>query len=94
MLYGVPEESKKDAAGTVGTDPDCILQLALRDVAAEVGDDLIVMSDLCLERVHRPRALRCAGRRRARGQPRDPERYAEMAQVQADVGAHVVAPAA
>ena len=49
MLFGVPEESKKDALGTAGTDPDGILQVALRDVRAEVGDELLVMSDLCLD---------------------------------------------
>ncbi|MER7397560.1 porphobilinogen synthase [Streptomyces sp. NPDC000151] len=92
MLFGVPEESKKDAAGTVGTDPDGILQQALRDVRSEVGDDLVIMSDLCLDeftdhghcgvltpdgRVDNDATL---------------ERYAEMARVQADAGAHTVAP--
>ncbi|MEU0472910.1 porphobilinogen synthase [Streptomyces olivaceus] len=92
MLFGVPEEGKKDAAGTAGTDPDGILQVALRDVRAEVGDELLVMSDLCLDeftdhghcgvlddlgRVDNDATL---------------ERYAEMAQVQADAGAHIVGP--
>jgi porphobilinogen synthase len=49
MLFGVPEDEKKDAVGTPGTDPDGILQVALRDVRAEVGDELLVMSDLCLD---------------------------------------------
>jgi len=49
MLYGVPEEAKKDAQGSAGTDPDGILQVALRDVRAEVGDELVLMSDLCLD---------------------------------------------
>ena len=49
MLFGVPLDEKKDGRGTAGTDPDGILQVALRDVRAEVGDDLVVMSDLCLD---------------------------------------------
>lgn len=49
MLFGVPEDGNKDAQGTAGTDPEGILQVALRDVRAEVGDDLLVMSDLCLD---------------------------------------------
>jgi porphobilinogen synthase len=49
MLFGVPEDDKKDAAGITGTDPEGILQVAIRDVRAEVGDELIVMSDLCLD---------------------------------------------
>ncbi|MFF2236426.1 porphobilinogen synthase [Streptomyces anulatus] len=92
MLFGVPEDGKKDARGTAGTDPDGILQAGLRAVREEVGDDLVVMSDLCLDeytdhghcgvldddgRVDNDATL---------------ERYAEMAQVQADAGAHVVGP--
>ncbi|MFI1252157.1 porphobilinogen synthase [Streptomyces anulatus] len=92
MLFGVPEDEKKDARGTAGTDPDGILQAGLRAVREEVGDGLVVMSDLCLDeytdhghcgvldgdgRVDNDATL---------------ERYAEMAQVQADAGAHVVGP--
>ncbi|CAM5721786.1 Delta-aminolevulinic acid dehydratase OS=Streptomyces alboniger OX=132473 GN=hemB PE=3 SV=1 [Streptomyces alboniger] len=92
MLYGVPEESKKDAAGTVGTDPDCILQLALRDVRAEVGDDLIVMSDLCLDEFTDHGHCGVLDAEGRVDNNATLERYAEMAQVQADAGAHVVAP--
>ncbi|GAA0492972.1 porphobilinogen synthase [Streptomyces olivaceiscleroticus] len=92
MLFGVPEDSKKDANGTAGTDPDGILQVAIRDVKEEVGDDLVIMSDLCLDeftdhghcgvltpdgRVDNDATL---------------ERYAEMARVQAEAGVHTVAP--
>ncbi|MEU1145291.1 porphobilinogen synthase [Streptomyces sp. NPDC005863] len=92
MLFGVPEESKKDAVGTAGTDPDGILQVALRDVRAEVGDELIVMSDLCLDETTdhgHCGVLDSAGRV---DNDATLERYAEMAQVQADAGAHVVGP--
>jgi porphobilinogen synthase len=90
MLFGVPE--LKDAVGSQGTDPDGILQMAIRDVRAEVGDDLVIMSDLCLDeytdhghcgvldddgRVDNDATL---------------ARYAEMARVQADAGVHVVGP--
>ena len=92
MLFGVPEDAKKDAVGTPGTDPDGILQVAIRDVRAEVGDDLLVMSDLCLDETvdhgH-------CGVLDAEGRVDNDatlERYAEMAQVQADAGAHVVGP--
>src|SRR5690606_37252230 len=46
-----PEEEKKDGAGTPGTDPDGILQRALRAVRAETGDALVVVSDVCLDEV-------------------------------------------
>jgi porphobilinogen synthase len=47
MLFGIPET--KDAVGSGGLDPAGILNLAITDVVAEVGDALTVMSDLCLD---------------------------------------------
>ncbi|RNM16690.1 porphobilinogen synthase [Nocardioides pocheonensis] len=47
MLFGIPEH--KDATGSGATDPHGILNLAITDVVAEVGDQLTVMSDLCLD---------------------------------------------
>ena len=47
MLFGVP--TAKDEVGSGGIDPDGILNVALRDVVAEVGDATVVMSDLCLD---------------------------------------------
>ncbi|MFD4574696.1 porphobilinogen synthase [Streptomyces sp. NPDC058417] len=92
MLFGVPEEEKKDGLGTAGTDPDGILQVALRDVRAEVGDELLVMSDLCLDEFtdHGHCGVLDADGRVDNDATL--ERYAEMAQVQADAGAHVVGP--
>ncbi|MBU6535773.1 porphobilinogen synthase [Streptomyces mayonensis] len=92
MLFGVPEEDKKDAAGTAGTDPDGILQVALRDVRAEVGDELLVMSDLCLDEFTDHGHCGVLDDRGRVDNDATLERYAEMAQVQADAGAHVVGP--
>ena len=47
ILFGIP--AVKDARGSGADDPDGIVQLALADVVAEVGDDLVVMTDLCLD---------------------------------------------
>jgi porphobilinogen synthase len=47
MLYGVPET--RDAIGSGGTDPDGILNAATRIVADEVGDAVVVQTDLCLD---------------------------------------------
>ncbi len=47
MLFGIPET--KDATGSGGIDPGGVLNLAITDVVAEVGDQLTVMSDLCLD---------------------------------------------
>ncbi|MEU1618993.1 porphobilinogen synthase [Streptomyces sp. NPDC005722] len=92
MLYGVPLDEKKDAVGTPGTDPDGILQVAIRDVISEVGDALVVMSDLCLDE-HTDHGH--CGVLDAEGRVDNDatlERYAEMARVQADAGAHVLGP--
>ncbi|MEV3875065.1 porphobilinogen synthase [Streptomyces sp. NPDC049906] len=92
MLFGVPEEAKKDALGTAGTDPDGILQVALRAVRAEVGDDLLVMSDLCLDEFTDHGHCGVLDAEGRVDNDATLERYAEMAQVQADAGAHVVGP--
>ncbi|MET9019817.1 porphobilinogen synthase [Actinopolymorpha sp. NPDC004070] len=47
MLFAVPRD--KDAVGSGATDPDGILNVAIREVAAEVGDATVVMADLCLD---------------------------------------------
>ncbi|MGN6251864.1 MAG: porphobilinogen synthase [Marmoricola sp.] len=47
MLFGIP--ATKDAVGSGAVDPDGILNLAITDVVAEVGDQLTVMSDLCID---------------------------------------------
>ncbi|NII41644.1 porphobilinogen synthase [Curtobacterium flaccumfaciens] len=46
-LFGVPEH--KDAVGSGATDPDGILNVAIRVAKEEVGDALVVQSDLCLD---------------------------------------------
>ncbi len=47
ILFGVP--STKDAEGSGAWDPDGIVQLALRDLRDEVGDELVLLADLCLD---------------------------------------------
>ncbi|MCU1575259.1 MAG: delta-aminolevulinic acid dehydratase [Micrococcaceae bacterium] len=47
MLFGVPEV--RDAVGSGALDPNGVLNQAIRDVRAEVGDDLVIMSDVCLD---------------------------------------------
>jgi porphobilinogen synthase len=47
MLFGVP--TSKDATGSGAVDPGGILNVAIADCVAEVGDALPVMADLCLD---------------------------------------------
>jgi porphobilinogen synthase len=90
MLFGVPEH--KDARGSGALDPDGILNVAIADARSEVGDDLLVMADLCLDEFtdhgH-------CGVLDAEGRVDNDATlpiYAQMGVVQAESGAHVVAP--
>ena len=47
MLFGVP--ASRDATGSAAEDPEGVLNTAIRDVVAEVGDATVVMADLCLD---------------------------------------------
>ncbi len=47
ILFGVP--ATKDAEGSGAWDPDGIVQQALTDLRAEVGDDLVLIADLCVD---------------------------------------------
>ncbi|OLF07099.1 delta-aminolevulinic acid dehydratase [Actinophytocola xinjiangensis] len=90
MLFGVPQ--RRDATGSGGLDPDGVLNVALRDLRAELGDDTVLMSDLCLDEftdhghcgvldadgnVDNDATLRI---------------YGDMALAQAEAGAHLLGP--
>ncbi|GLW52987.1 porphobilinogen synthase [Kitasatospora phosalacinea] len=90
MLFGVP--AVQDATGTAGTDPEGILQLAVRDVVSEVGDELVVMSDLCLDEFTDHGHCGVLAADGSVDNDATLERYAEMAVVQADAGVHLVGP--
>ncbi|MFF7634070.1 porphobilinogen synthase [Kitasatospora sp. NPDC008050] len=90
MLFGVPET--KDALGSAGTDPQGILQQAIRDVVAEVGDQLVVMSDLCLDEFTDHGHCGVLAPDGSVDNDATLERYAEMAVVQAEAGVHMVGP--
>src|SRR3989440_8722176 len=47
VLFGVP--AVKDAVGSQAWARDGIVQVALRDLRDEVGDDLVLVADLCLD---------------------------------------------
>ena len=90
ILFGIP--AQKDARGSQADAADGIVQLALADVTAEVGTDLVVMSDLCLDEYtdHGHCGLLTA----AGDVDNDStlERYGQIAVAQARAGTQVVAP--
>jgi porphobilinogen synthase len=92
MVFGVPRPQDKDATGSCGLRPDGVLNAALRRLRDDLGDETVLMSDLCLDeftdhghcgvltddgRVDNDATL---------------EVYAEMAVAQAQAGAHIVGP--
>jgi porphobilinogen synthase len=90
IVFGVP--AAKDERGSAADDPDGISQVAIADIRAETGDDLVVMADLCLceytDHGH-------CGIVTADGYVDNDttlERYASTAIAQAQAGAHMVAP--
>lgn len=90
MLFGVP--SVKDEAGAEASDPNGILQRALRAVTGEVGEKSVVVADLNLDEYT---THGHSGVLDARGEvdnDKSIERFAEVAVAQADAGAQLVAP--
>jgi porphobilinogen synthase len=90
MLFGVPEH--KDATGTGALDPDGILNVALGDARTEVGDDLLVMADLCLDEFTDHGHCGVLDAKGRVDNDATLEIYAQMGVIQAESGAHVVGP--
>jgi porphobilinogen synthase len=88
MLFGVP--ATRDETGTGATDPDGILNLAIRDVKAEVGDAVVVMSDLCLDEFTSHGHCGVLAPDGSVDNDATLQRYAEMAVVQARAGVDLV----
>ena len=90
MLFGVPAD--KDERGSGADDPEGVVQLALGDLVAEVGDSLVLMADLCLDEYT---SHGHCGLLTASGDVDNDatlERYASIALAQAAAGVHLVAP--
>jgi porphobilinogen synthase len=90
MLFGIP--AVKDAGGSGADDPDGIVQLALRDVVAEVGDTAVVMADLCLDEYTDHGHCGLLTPTGDVDNDATLERYAAIALAQADAGVHLVGP--
>jgi porphobilinogen synthase len=88
MLYGVP--ATRDEIGSGGTDPDGILNVAIRDVVAEVGDATVVMGDLCLDEFTSHGHCGVLAGDGSVDNDATLRRYAQMAVAQAEAGVHVV----
>lgn len=90
ILFGVPEH--KDETGSGCFDPDGIVQVALRRLRAEVGDDVVLMADLCVDEYTSHGHCGIVGDDGTVDNDSTVEIYCRGAVAQADAGAHVVAP--
>ena len=88
MVFGVP--TTKDARGSGADDPDGILNVALARLVEAVGDDLVVMADLCLDEFTDHGHCGVLAPDGAVDNDATLERYAAMALAQAATGAHVL----
>ncbi|MER7115152.1 porphobilinogen synthase [Saccharomonospora azurea] len=90
MLFGVPET--RDAVGSAATDPDGILNVALRDLRADLGDSTVLMADTCLDEFTDHGHCGVLDASGAVDNDATLERYADMALAQAEAGAHLLGP--
>jgi porphobilinogen synthase len=88
MLFAIP--AGKDAVGSAATDPDGVLNLAVADVRAEVGDELVVMADLCLDEFTDHGHCGVLASDGSVDNDATLVRYAEMGLALASAGAHLV----
>ena len=90
VLFGIP--AVKDAVGSGADDPDGVVQVALRDTIAEVGDAAVVMADLCLDEYTDHGHCGVLTESGAVDNDATLQRYASIAVAQASAGAQLVAP--
>jgi porphobilinogen synthase len=90
MIFGIPQH--KDAIGSGATDPDGVLNVAVRDVVGEVGRDVVVMGDLCLDEFTDHGHCGVLTPDGAVDNDATLSRYADMAVALAEAGCHMVGP--
>lgn len=90
MIFGVP--TRRDAVGSGAVDENGILNVALRDLKAELGDDTVLMADTCLDEF--TDHGHCGVLDANGGVDNDAtlKVYADMAVAQAEAGAHMLGP--
>ncbi len=90
MLFGVPE--RKDAEGSEAWNPDGIAQRGLRVLRKELGDEHVIMADLCLDEYTEHGHCGVLDEEGHVDNDATVERYRRIAVAQAEAGAHMVGP--
>lgn len=92
MLFGVPADADKDSTGAVGISPEGVLNTALRDLAADLGDATVLMADTCLDEFTDHGHCGVLDEQGRVDNDATLDSYVKLAVAQADAGAHVVSP--
>ena len=92
MLFGVPRDEDKDAVGSCGVRPDGILNLVLRDLAADLGDATVLMADTCLDEFTDHGHCGVVDPAGRVDNDQTNAQYVKLAVAQAKSGAHMVSP--
>ncbi len=90
VLFGVP--AAKDPEGSGAWDPDGIVQVALAELRAALGERMVLVADLCLDEYTDHGHCGVLDPSGAVDNDATLERYARVAVAQARAGADVVAP--
>ena len=90
ILFGIP--SVKDEVGSGAFDPAGIVQVALRELHKEVGNDMVLMSDLCVDEYTSHGHCGVLNKHGDVDNDATLDIYCRAALAQATAGAHVVAP--
>ncbi len=90
ILFGIP--GTKDEIGSGAFDPRGIVQLALSDLRSDFGDQVVLMSDLCVDEYTSHGHCGILDGHGSVDNDATLEVYAKAAIAQANAGAHVVAP--
>ncbi|HEY2695846.1 MAG TPA: porphobilinogen synthase [Pseudonocardiaceae bacterium] len=90
MVYGVP--ITRDAVGSGAIDPNGVLNVAMRDLRAELGDDTVLMADTCLDEFTDHGHCGVLTQDGRVDNDKTLALYAEMAVAQVEAGAHWLGP--
>lgn len=88
ILFGVP--AAKDPEGSGAWDPDGIVQVALKDLRDDLGDDLVLIADNCVDEYTSHGHCGIVAPDGTVDNDATLVRYADMALAQAETGAHLL----
>ncbi len=90
ILFGLPES--KDASGSEASNPTGVVQVALSNLRADMGDDIVLIADLCVDEYTSHGHCGIVSSDGVVDNDATLELYADIAVAQADAGADICAP--